>query len=174
MSIFQNYKWLSLTGFVIFIFFQGSIIASAQDTEVSPIKPKLKVGLNLFGTPYCLNRKTFDRLPPDLKKVFYNSLRVLSQLSAHGYMSGDEYARTVMEKNGVETITLSTDEFARWRSAVEPIWEQFIAENEARGLPAGQLTKDLKALVEKYADWAPQQFMEQVEQNPIGGIIDGM
>jgi TRAP-type C4-dicarboxylate transport system substrate-binding protein len=111
-------------------------------------KYKTNLGLNLFGTPYCLNRKTFDSLPPDLKKVFYDNLRVLSQLSAKGYMRGDEYARTVMEKTGVETITLSADEFARWRSAVQPIWEEFIADNEARGLPARQLTKDLKILAE--------------------------
>jgi len=137
-------------------------------------KYKTEVGLNLVGTPYCLNRKTFDRLPPDLKKVFYDNLRVLSQLSAHGYMSGDEYARKVMEKAGVETITLATDEFARWRSAVKPIWEQFIAENEARGLPARQLTKDMTALAEKYGDWTREQFMEQVVQNPLSGIIDGM
>ncbi len=30
---------------------------------------------NMIPVPYCLNRKTFDKLPKDLKRIFYNSLR---------------------------------------------------------------------------------------------------
>lgn len=140
--------------------------------EVGKYKTKLQIAI--VGTPFCLNRKTFDRLPPDLKRVFYNNLRVLSQFSARGYMSGDENAHMVIEKAGVETITLSTGEFARWRSALMPMWEEFIVKNEAKGLPAKELIKDLKALSNKYADWTPQQLMELVEKKPISGIISGM
>lgn len=137
-------------------------------------KYKTKVELNLFGTPFCLNRKKFDRLPPDLKKIFYNNLRILSQFSAHGYMSGDAYARQVMKKEGVETIILTRGEFTRWKTAVKPIWDEFVSKNEAAGLPARRLIRDMRALTSKYKNWTPKQIMERVKQKPIRGIIDGM
>jgi TRAP-type C4-dicarboxylate transport system substrate-binding protein len=137
-------------------------------------KYKTKVGLNLVGTPFCLNRKKFDRLPADLKRVFYNNLRLLSQFSAHGYMSGDEHARKVMKREGVEVITLSRDEFSRWKTAVKPIWDEFVSKNEAAGLPARRLIKDMMALNAKYENWTPKRIMERVKQQPARGIIDGM
>lgn len=137
-------------------------------------KYKTKLGLNLFGTPFCLNRKKFDRLPADLKRVFYNNLRLLSQFSTHGYMSGNVYARKVMKNEGVEIITLSRGEFNRWKTALKPIWEAFISKNEAAGLPARRLIRDMRALIRKYKNLTPKKIMERVKQKPIRGIIDGM
>jgi hypothetical protein len=62
----------------------------------------------------------------------------------------------------------------RWKSTVMPVWEDFVNKNEAKGLPAGELIKEMKALSQKYAPWTPEQFLKEATEHPIGGIIDGM
>lgn len=137
-------------------------------------KYRTKLGLSLAGTPYCLNRKTFDNLPGDLKRVLYNSERILSQLAGQGYENADVVAKEIMKKAGVEFITLTPTEFERWKAAVEPTWEDFMKKNEALGLPARDLVRDLRILSKKYSSWSPEKLMEHVTKNPIAGIIDGM
>jgi hypothetical protein len=83
-------------------------------------------------------------------------------------------ARNIMKKAGIQTITLPPEEMKRWKVTVMPVWEEFVKKNEAKGLPAAQLVKDLKALSKKYEPWTSQQFMKQVIEHPIHGIIDGM
>ena len=137
-------------------------------------KYRAVIGLNLSFNPYCLNRKTFDALPKDLKRLLYNLERIQSQMSAEGFDYGDKQAQVIMQKAGIQTITLPPQEMARWKTAVEPLWEDFIAKNEAKGLPAKELVKDLRALSVKYSTWTPEQMMRQVREHPISGIIDGM
>lgn len=130
--------------------------------------------VNVAPVPYCLNRKTFDNLPPDLKRLLYNLLRQMSQKSAAGYEEEGEKAQDVMVKSGIEVVTLPPKEFERWRAAVEPLGEEFTSKYEAEGLPAKQLVKDLRALSQKYSTWTPEQLLKQVREHPTAGIIDGM
>lgn len=137
-------------------------------------KYKTELSLAVAGTPYCLNRKTFDKLPADLKRIFYNSLRKFSQVAAIGYEEMDVEARNIMKKVGIQTITLPPQEMERWKAAVMPLWEDFVKTNESKGLPAGQLIKEMKGLTKKYAPWTAEQFLKEATEHPIPGIIDGM
>lgn len=137
-------------------------------------KYRTELSLVLSGIPYCLNRKTFDKLPPDLKRILYNTLRKYSQVTSIAYEGEDIDAREIMKKAGVQTITLPPAEMERWKAKVMPVWEDFVKKNEAKGLPAGQLIKEMKDLTQKYALWTPEQFLKEVTEHPIRGIIDGM
>ncbi len=128
-------------------------------------------GLTRMGIPYCMNKKTFDSLPPDLKKFFYNKLRQGCQIASGAYEVSDKTAREEMIKAGVEMIKMDPAEVAKCKAAVQPLWEKFMEENEKQGLPARQLVKDIKALNEKYSTWTPEQFMKQVTEHPVQGII---
>jgi TRAP-type transport system periplasmic protein len=132
--------------------------------------------INLSTPQYMLNKKTFDNLPPDLKRLFYDALRVRSQMAVRDFYVG-ENLKTGMEeiqKAGVEIITLPPEELKRWKNASQPLWDKFIAENEAKGLPAKKLVEDLKSLSEKYSTLAPDQIWEKVNKQPTHGMIDGM
>jgi TRAP-type C4-dicarboxylate transport system substrate-binding protein len=137
-------------------------------------KYRTELALVIAGIPYCFNRKTFEALPPDLKRLLYNGLRRYAQIAAAAYEEEDLEARNIMKKAGIQTITLPPEEMKRWKVTVMPVWEEFVKKNEAKGLPAAQLVKDLKALSKKYEPWTSQQFMKQVIEHPIHGIIDGM
>jgi len=137
-------------------------------------KYRTELSLVISGIPYCLNRKTFDKLPPDLKRIFYNSLRKFSQIAAIAYEEEDVEAREIMKKAGIQTITLPPQELERWKGAVMPIWDDFVKANESKGLPAAQLVKEMKARSQKYSSWTAEQFLKEATEHPIGGIIDGM
>ena len=79
-----------------------------------------------------------------------------------------------MKKAGVEIITMSPSELEKARKLVEPLWEEFIKKNEARGLPAKQMVEELRSLTKKYSAWSPEQLMKKVTEEPIRGIIDNM
>lgn len=130
------------------------------------------VGAYTIPVPTCMNKKAFDGLPKDLKRVLYNSLRKLNQIAPAGYNANDKDAMDEMKKAGVEVITFSPDEFATAKKLVEPLWEEFATKNAALG--GKQLVQDLRSLNQKYSSWTPEQLMKEVTNKPLPGIIDGM
>jgi TRAP-type C4-dicarboxylate transport system substrate-binding protein len=160
-------------GIVDAVLFYDAGCVSYRIQEVA--KYRTEVFLNITPTDYCLNPKTFDRLPSDLKKVFYSCQRRMSQMAADAFEKCDVESRdNEIKKAGIKTITLPPEEHARWRAAVEPMWDEFIKENEAKGRPGRELVKDLRRLVEKYSKWRPEEMMKRVTEQPMHGIIDGM
>ena len=128
--------------------------------------------LTRMGIPYCMNKKTFDAMPPDVKQFFYNKLRQGAQIGSGAYELADNTALEEMKANGVERIVMAPEEIEKCRKAVAPLWDEFIEENEKLGLPARQFISELRALNEKYSNRTPEELYLQVTQNPVLGIID--
>jgi TRAP-type C4-dicarboxylate transport system substrate-binding protein len=125
------------------------------------------------NTEFALNKKFFDQLPPDLKLVFYNWLRKYNQAYEQIYYEKDAVAaRAKMAKDGIQTIILPPGEMARWKATVEPVWDKFVKENEAMGLPAKQLVQDIRTLSQKYSAMSWNDLMKKSIENPVRGIID--
>lgn len=149
--------------------FSDNSAASFRLHEIG--KYSTEFGLTRMGIPYCMNKKTFDALPPDLKSFFYNKLRQGCQIASGSYEIADKAALDEMRKAGVERIVMAPDEVAKCRKAVEPLWQEFIEKNEAKGLPAKALVKELHDLDKKYSTWTPDQIFEYVTKQPTQGII---
>jgi TRAP-type C4-dicarboxylate transport system substrate-binding protein len=130
-----------------------------------------EVKLNTPANALALNRKFFDNLPPDLKKFMYHMQRRLSQIAGHAYDNEDILNRKVIIDKGIEVIKLSPQETEKWKQAVEPLYEEFIKENE--GLPAREMVQDMRALSQKYSGWTQEQLMKEVMEHPVRGIVDG-
>jgi TRAP-type C4-dicarboxylate transport system substrate-binding protein len=127
--------------------------------------------INTTGCAHALNRKFFDNLPPDLKRIFYHATRISAQIGAAAYDNNSACGRNVLVENGVEIIMLSPEERMRWGAIAETLWDDFIKTNEAKGLPARELVKDMRMLVEKYKGWSADELLQEATLNPIQGII---
>jgi hypothetical protein len=46
----------------------------------------------------------------------------------------------------METIDLSAEEFARWRKAVQPVFDRWIQERETAGAPGRQMAERMQEL----------------------------
>lgn len=123
--------------------------------------------------PFALNRKKFDSLSDELKKTLYDQLRQANVLMGKLYYDMDRAAIKAMKNAGVEIIDLTPAEKERWVQATAHVWDDFIAQNEKRGLPARQLCEDLKALNAKYSAMTMDELLAHVAETPAKGIIDG-
>ena len=73
---------------------------------------------------------------------------------------------------GVEIIDLDEEEHARFRNAVAPLKERFIAQHEAEGRPAADCIAEMEALAVEYAPLTNAELNERVATQPVMGIID--
>lgn len=136
-------------------------------------KYRTEVGLTTQIIESCINKEYFDGLPKDLQKVFYNWLRRGNQTDSQIYIErGCESAREIMRKKGIETIILPPEELARWKEATRPVRDKFIADNEALGLPAKEMLRDMEVLTKKYTSMSWNDIMRKVVEDPVQGLID--
>lgn len=136
-------------------------------------KYSTRLGIMNMGVPYCMNKAFFKGLTPEQQKFFYLKMRQASQIASQSYDIDDKIAAKTMKENGVEFIEISPEEKAKMRKAVQPVYDQFIADCEAEGYPAKAMFEELTKLTEQYKDLSPEQALELVTKNPVKGIITG-
>ncbi len=157
------------SGVVDAVIYPDSSSVSYRIYEIA--KYHVKIGFYHASVPYALSPKFFNGLNPENKTYVYNKLRQAAQMASHSYDIEDLKAEKVFKENGVEMIELPESEMARFRKAVESLWEKFIADNEAKGLPARQLVADFRKLEKEYSQLTPEQAFDMVTKNPVQGII---
>jgi TRAP-type C4-dicarboxylate transport system substrate-binding protein len=133
----------------------------------------LRIGLTHTVLQYCLNPRTFDALPEDLRLTLYNVFRFRGQVAHQNYYGSValETALNRLVEGGVEIIDPTPDERQAWADAVRPTEERFIEENEARGLPAEAFVREARIRAAVYEGWTDQQLWDHVDQDPVQGII---
>lgn len=157
-------------GIVDGVLYPDSSMASYRLFEIG--KYHTKIGLSHMGVPYAMSPKFWKKLSPEMKKYMYDKLRQASQMASVSYDIDDAYARNVLKENGVEFIELPEEERAKFKEAVQPLWDRFVKENEAKGLPAAELVKELRELDARYSSMTREQVFEEVSKNPVQGIVD--
>jgi TRAP-type transport system periplasmic protein len=102
---------------------------------------------------FLMNKKKYESLPPDLKKVIdNNSGRNLAPFAIKVWDMIDQDGLKVMKsKSKNKFVTLSPAETEKFKKAVEPVNGQFIAEVNKQGGDGAKILADAKALVEKYS-----------------------
>lgn len=98
-----------------------------------------------------MNRQRWESLPEDIQQV-------IDELGAEmAYFAGDyldNHIETSLawaaENHGVETLTLSEEEAARWAEKLEPINEERLAKVAEMGLPAYEFYSRMMELIESY------------------------
>ncbi len=110
----------------------------------------------------------------DLRQTFSDLLRIRSQMCAQDYYSGpvEDEAYAELQAGGCEILDLELDERQRWREALQPLRDRFIAEHEAEGRPATEMLEEMERLSALYTPLSPEEIMTRVTENPIQGIID--
>lgn len=122
----------------------------------------------------CIRPEWINALPADLRAVYDHWGRAAAQYDTqmsyvfHGAKAREEVFR---DKFNMKFITIAPQEEARWKKAVEPVIDEFIADGEKAGLPAKQLVADMRATVEKIKGMSPNQIFAHVVKNPVKGIL---
>lgn len=94
-----------------------------------------------------MNLDKWNALPDDIKKIFDEVSEKYVNVHGEVWDSTDVEGLKYTQKLGNEIITLTTEENARWRKAVEPVINNFI-----NNTPDGKMYVDkIKELMEKYS-----------------------
>lgn len=117
-------------------------------TETDPAMPALYTAVFL----YAMNRKTYDSLPPELRKVIDdNSGLPLARELGQLWDASAPAARKQATDRGNQINVVPATEVAQWDRAARPLYADWIADMNKRGLDGNALLADARALIEQYA-----------------------
>jgi TRAP-type C4-dicarboxylate transport system substrate-binding protein len=121
----------------------SELLISRSFYEVTKYAIDVDLGHDLFFI--AMNPNTFNKLTPDAQKVF-------DKLSGDWAVdfTGKEWdkfeldAENQAKAKGIEYISLSPQEMARWKKSLVPIQEEYAAELESKKLPGKKILEELK------------------------------
>ncbi|TNF58969.1 MAG: TRAP transporter substrate-binding protein [Rhodobacteraceae bacterium] len=100
----------------------------------------------------AMNKDKYNSLPDDLKAVIdANSGAEFSVFAGGTQADADGPARQIAVDRGNNIVTLSAEETAKWREVAQPIYDQWVADMNARGIDGQALIDEARMLMEKYA-----------------------
>ncbi|MBN2059717.1 MAG: TRAP transporter substrate-binding protein DctP [Deltaproteobacteria bacterium] len=114
---------------------------------------KYALELNLGSAPaghwgFCL--KSWDKLPPDIQKVFEDNKEWFGQKIEELVFANDELGVNFAKENNVEFIKLPTEELDKIYAVVDNIILEQMGDLDAKGLPGTAVYKDIRRLIKEY------------------------
>ncbi len=88
-----------------------------------------------------MNKDKWNALPPDIQKIIEKINEEWIEKQGRAWDEIDKQGKEFVIKRGNKIQTLSPQEGARWKAAVQPLIEDYIKTNKAKGLPAEAAVK---------------------------------
>jgi TRAP-type C4-dicarboxylate transport system substrate-binding protein len=133
----------------------GTLIATApintfRFDRVLKYATEVSLGCGTFFL--VMNRKTWDSLPPDVQnKIDEVSGSRISEIGGKSFDIESAEAWKLLAEHGVERYRLPPDEFKRWKEAVAPLYDWWVDDMQAKGLPGKEVFGEILRLSEKYS-----------------------
>ncbi len=110
-----------------------------------------KEGLNTQTFAFSMNKASYDKLPPDLKKVIdANSGQVAAAMFGKAMDDGDKAGREIAVKAGNKITELELAEVQRWRRTAGAVETDWVNEVKAKGIDGAKLASEARALIANY------------------------
>jgi TRAP-type C4-dicarboxylate transport system substrate-binding protein len=107
----------------------------------------------IYPFAVVMNMDSWNKLPKDVQKVM-DDLKIEQSEWTGDYMDNHvkEAMKWAVDTQGVEVIKLSPAEKAEWDGKLQPLTDKWVADAQAKGLPADAIVDDIRALIKKYSD----------------------
>jgi TRAP-type C4-dicarboxylate transport system substrate-binding protein len=116
-------------------------------SETDPTRPALYSSVFIFA----INQAKYDSLPADLKKVIdANSGPAYSQSIGKIWDGSQAAGRKAAQDHGNTLYTIPASELDNWVKASAPLYDGYVADMDAKGLPGKQMVQDARDLLAKY------------------------
>jgi TRAP-type C4-dicarboxylate transport system substrate-binding protein len=116
-------------------------------SETDPSRPALYSAVFVFA----MNQAKYDSLPGELKKVIDDhSGAVLSQSIGKTWDNSQAAGRRLAQDRGNQFHTIPASELQAWVQAASPLYRDFVADMDKKGLPGQQMLQDARELLQKY------------------------
>lgn len=104
---------------------------------------------NVLGSAVVMNLKKWNSLPKDVQAVFEKATEEWVYALADTWDESDKAGRAFGLTLKNEFITLSPAEQAKWKKAVQPVFDHYIADTKAKGLPGKEYIDLMRKLIEE-------------------------
>ncbi len=92
------------------------------------------------GCPTAVALDAYEKLPPQYKKLLEEAKPLAYKAMLDAYKAADDENIPLFKKSGLKFITYTDEELVRFRKiAAEPVWEEWVQKNSAKGIPAREL-----------------------------------
>ena len=130
----------------------------AKVHEVAPYVTKINFG-SQFAGGMAMNKSRFDRLPPEVQKIFRDVAAEYEKRFAEAQASTAAALLQKMEGAGARISELSPAERKRWADTLPPIAKTWAADLQAKGMPGDHVLNGFmnglkKAGAQPARDWA--------------------
>jgi TRAP-type C4-dicarboxylate transport system substrate-binding protein len=88
-----------------------------------------------------MNKGKWDTIPPDAQKVIEEVNREWGEKTAKAVDELENSARAFSLKLGHKFIRLSEEEEQKWAKASEPLFDEYVKDKKAKGLPAEEVLR---------------------------------
>lgn len=114
---------------------------------------------NIYTFYAVMNKKKWDSLPDNIKKVFEEVNNEFVEKMAMGWNDIDVAGAAFFKEKGGQMIQLSDDEAAKWNMAVAPVLKKYIDETTAtvKGLSADQIKERLEFIQKTRDEYTKMQ-----------------
>lgn len=129
---------------------EGAILPLAGAASAFKLEEIIKyitvANLTTVGLALAMNNDTWKRLPEDIQKEIMAASAVAAEKT--GIMRDEQEAKlfAAWKKKGIIFYVPSEAEAMHWKKAIEPICNDFVSKNEAKGLPAKKLMTEIAKL----------------------------
>jgi len=130
----------------------------AESTESFKIDKIIKHATTFPGGLYntafvfMMNQAKYDSLPADLKKVIdKHSGGGLSRTIGRYWDEATAVGQKAAKDRGNTFIKVSAEETDRWIKASAPLYDEWVADMDKRGLPGKQMLQDARDLIKKHS-----------------------
>lgn len=116
----------------------------------------------------AMNKKKWESLPEDVKKVFTELSKLYAERQAYVWMYYDRMGLDYFKSlSGRQIITIPKEQRGEWEKGANAVLEKYIADKEKMGLPIRDFVKYFKERVAYYIQKQPpeEQAVKWVEQN---------
>ncbi len=116
-------------------------------SETDPAEPAFYTSVFIFA----MNQAKYDSLSPDLKKVIdRNSGQSLSAMAGKAFFQADAEGKKTTTKNTVNVIPKA--ELENWKKTAQPLFDQWVADMNAKGQNGKQMLDGARALIAKHGE----------------------
>jgi TRAP-type C4-dicarboxylate transport system substrate-binding protein len=116
-------------------------------SETDPSRPALYSAVFVFA----MNQAKYDSLPADLKKVIdANAGAAYSQAIGKIWDGSQAAGRQAAKDRGNTFTMIPASELDNWVKAAAPLYDDFTADMDKKGLPGKQMLQDARDLLVKY------------------------
>lgn len=99
----------------------------------------------------AMNKDKYDSMPADLQKVIDDNSGLEFSIFAGGTQEdSDGPARKLAEDRGNNIVTLNAEETQVWKDAAQPIYDEWIADMDSKGIDGQALIDEARMLMDAY------------------------